>query len=945
MLFKRLYLGFISFIIFYIAMGSYLHVSATPNVSLFTNAGITYSTVVGGDYNGYKIVDSIEKLYMIRYGLTDNYLITRDLDFQNTNSYINPSLNGDFNGDGTASSILTEMTTGSGWLPIGMNPNGTVTSPYIFSGDLIGSGLIEINNLIMNRTLLRDGQGLGIFIRVSNNTIENLAFTNVDFDIYSINGLTSNPQVAVLTSTSDSLLLRKVFIEGQLDISADTLPSIRVGGLISQSTNNLHTIDIEETIVNLEITVNPTSYAGASNTFIGGFIGHHVSMVNIFNSAFIGSIDSGSPIGGMVADSNASSSNTLRIVNSYVNATLTNRGGLSSIKGMGGLIAQVSAGGRDLDIANTYTTGELVQIHAGDKRYTAGLLGADNVGSEHDRLFRNVLVAMSNDATKYKAFGFPWLGTTPNIRASEVTNSYIINDITISGVEVSEANVIGVVNTLNEAFSSGFQQSVIGSGSNVWSFEDNRMPLLYYSGTTTLMPFQTFRILRNGQLSTATSVNVIFNTNSNSGLITQQSITGNSITALDVSKVGHELEGWYTDVNLTNLYDFNTLLSSDLTLYAKWILTTFTITLDSLGGSIVGSVSGNEGDVIGLPIPTLKDYRFDGWLNNQGQLVANPYTVKNVNETFTAKWTFVTFSPITVIPLERTYFLDINETTVIEFGEELILPDYDAYEMYGRIKTDLSEYVTITGEIGPNPGEYPITYTLTYEDTVIIEEVIVTVVDNTPPTLIIDIPSSVFYKNETTPVITATDNAPGAVTVSAVKELDVMRPGVQLVIYDAVDASGNLTRVIQEVSVVMPDVRYETVMVNAQRLTFVLYEHLIDSTTMVLYMAQSIIEPPITSSAWEVYEEREFIATGPGERVYLQMRDALGNILSRESIELFWSENQEFTPRRILGEVVYPEVEPSYYIPWPLVGGISVGSISLGGLFLWFIKRRNNEKE
>lgn len=880
---KNIYLGFVILILYLISLNGYLSVNATPASSVFTNAGISYSIVVGGDYNGFKIIDSIEKLYMIRYGMSDDYLIIKDLDFQDASSYINPDLSGDFNGDGTSSSILTELSTGSGWLPIGMNPDGTLPSPYTFSGDLIGSGLIEISNLVMNRTLELNSQGLGFFRALNTNTIENIAFTSVDYDIYSVNGLTSNPSVSILASSSKSITLRKVFIQGELSVTADSLPAIRVGGLISQSTNNLDTIDIEESIVNLEITINPNTYAAASTTFIGGFIGHHVSRVNIYNSAFIGSIDSGSPIGGIVSDSNASSSNTLRIVNSYVNATLTNRGGLSSTKGMGGLIAQVSAGGRDLDIANTYTTGELIQIHADDKRNTAGLIGADNVSSEHDRLFRNVLVAMSNDATKYKAFGFPWLGTTPNIRASEVTNSYIINDITISGVETSEANVIGVVNSINEAFSSGFQQSVIGSGSNVWSFEDNRMPLLYYSGTTTLMPFQTFRILRNGQLSTATSVNVIFNSNSNLGLITQQSITGNSISAPDVSKVGHELEGWYTDVNLTNLYDFNTLLSSDLTLYAKWT-------------------------------PVVNSHP------DQGEPVVRELTT--------------------------SYSLELDEPSItIDLGEEVVLPKASLIRTFGYVKTVMEEVEATQSVDSSNPGVYSIEYSTDYEGVTYATTLSVTVRDTNLPRLVINTPSVGFFNQAFNHDVEAYDGNI-KLDVEIIGLINPMQLGSQRVTYQAVDSDGNEVSEVFTVTIRIPEVQTQTVMVNAQRLVFTMYEHLMDFASLVLYMAQAVMEPPVDSNQWEVYEEdREFVATGPGQRIYLMMMDALGNVISRESIELFWREPVEFTPRRIRGEVVYPEIEPTNYISWPLVGGISVGVMSIGGIIFMVIVPARRKKE
>lgn len=38
----------------------------------------------------------------------------------------------------------------------------------------------------------------------------------------------------------------------------------------------------------------------------------------------------------------------------------------------------------------------------------------------------------------------------------------------------------------------------------------------------------------------------------------------------DLSKEGYTLEGWYTDKACTEEYDFETAVTADITLYAKW---------------------------------------------------------------------------------------------------------------------------------------------------------------------------------------------------------------------------------------------------------------------------------------------------------------------------------------------------------------------------------------
>lgn len=59
---------------------------------------------------------------------------------------------------------------------------------------------------------------------------------------------------------------------------------------------------------------------------------------------------------------------------------------------------------------------------------------------------------------------------------------------------------------------------------------------------------------------------------------TQSVIKGQTTTALTVSKDGHALEGWYTDSELTNRFNFSTAITSDITLYANWVVATMNVT-------------------------------------------------------------------------------------------------------------------------------------------------------------------------------------------------------------------------------------------------------------------------------------------------------------------------------------------------------------------------------
>lgn len=86
---------------------------------------------------------------------------------------------------------------------------------------------------------------------------------------------------------------------------------------------------------------------------------------------------------------------------------------------------------------------------------------------------------------------------------------------------------------------------------------------------------------------------------------------------------GYSFGGWYTDVNCTTAYDFNSPVNTDITLYAKW-LAKYTVSFDTDGGSTVESqtvVTGNKA-IKPTSTPTKKGYNFVGWYTD------NTYTTE-----------------------------------------------------------------------------------------------------------------------------------------------------------------------------------------------------------------------------------------------------------------------------------------------------------------------------
>ncbi|MCL2444238.1 MAG: InlB B-repeat-containing protein, partial [Treponema sp.] len=102
-------------------------------------------------------------------------------------------------------------------------------------------------------------------------------------------------------------------------------------------------------------------------------------------------------------------------------------------------------------------------------------------------------------------------------------------------------------------------------------------------------------------------------------------------------------DNWYSNSGLTDVYNFSTPVTSNITLYAKWNVVTTTVTFNSNGGSAVESQTVNSGSIATLPAdPTRTGYTFDNWYSNSGLTdVYNFSTPVTSNITLYAKWNVI----------------------------------------------------------------------------------------------------------------------------------------------------------------------------------------------------------------------------------------------------------------------------------------------------------------
>lgn len=192
------------------------------------------------------------------------------------------------------------------------------------------------------------------------------------------------------------------------------------------------------------------------------------------------------------------------------------------------------------------------------------------------------------------------------------------------------------------------------------------------------------------------------------------------------TRFGYEFTGWFTDSEFEMMYDFDTLITGDLTLYAKWDLAEFTLTFDTRGGDPVEPDTALFMETFMEPeTPTYTGYNFAGWYADEELTTEFDFSAEvSADATAYAKWIPKTYQ-ITLVenggpnlpnimgifgqPIDEPdagtwpgyvfdgWYTDEDFTELYDFEE----PISGAFNLYA--KWDLAEY-TLTFELNGGSG-------------------------------------------------------------------------------------------------------------------------------------------------------------------------------------------------------------------------------------------------
>lgn len=110
-------------------------------------------------------------------------------------------------------------------------------------------------------------------------------------------------------------------------------------------------------------------------------------------------------------------------------------------------------------------------------------------------------------------------------------------------------------------------------------------------------------------------------------------------------KPGYIFDGWYKDEDCHDKFNFGTAITGDITLYAKWTVNTYTVTVNNDNGTPLTKTSPAYNTKVEVDVPEKAGYAFIGWIADPSSVIPvlntdgkYEFTMPAHDVTLTANW-------------------------------------------------------------------------------------------------------------------------------------------------------------------------------------------------------------------------------------------------------------------------------------------------------------------
>lgn len=250
---------------------------------------------------------------------------------------------------------------------------------------------------------------------------------------------------------------------------------------------------------------------------------------------------------------------------------------------------------------------EITSIDLNDKTAVlTGLLDADSgVAVDFTSLHIADITAVDDENSSVIVSSFTLTGEgASNYKISNENMNAIIKNENIVTVNIITSNgtvtgngqyIKGSIVTVTATANSGYNFSGWSKGSEILTSNTSYT----FTADENIELTANFK-KRSSGVGGSSRCTIKFETNGGSTIANK---TTNKNTKLseptNPSKNGYEFDGWYTDKELTNKYDFSKLVSSSMTLYAKWTETDpethqIILTIGKMDAKVFGKTKSND---------------------------------------------------------------------------------------------------------------------------------------------------------------------------------------------------------------------------------------------------------------------------------------------------------------------------------------------------------------